>query len=110
MCGVTAIWDRARQSAANSRLATAQAMTETLLHRGPDAGDVWNDDSAQIAIGHRRLSIVDLSPAGAQPMMSSCGRFIISYNGEVYNAGELKVELEAAGRLFRGHSDTEVIV
>ena len=85
-------------------------MTDTLVHRGPDAGDVWLDPEAGLALGHRRLSIIDLSPAGAQPMVSSCGRFVISYNGEVYNADELRPELEAAGRRFRGHSDTEAIV
>ena len=73
-------------------------MTETLVHRGPDAGDLWLDPEAGLAIGHRRLSIVDLSPAGAQPMVSSCGRFVISYNGEVYNADDLRPELEAAGQ------------
>jgi len=85
-------------------------MTKTLVYRGPDAGDVWLDPDARMALGHRRLSIVDLSPAGAQPMVSSCGRFVISYNGEVYNSDELRPELEAAGRNFRGHCDTEVIV
>ena len=85
-------------------------MTDTLVHRGPDAGDIWLDPEAGLALGHRRLSIIDLSPAGAQPMVSSCGRFVISYNGEVYNADELRPELEAAGRRFRGHSDTEAIV
>ena len=85
-------------------------MTDTLVHRGPDAGDIWLDPEAGLALGHRRLSIIDLSPAGAQPMVSSCGRFVVSYNGEVYNADELRPELEAAGRRFRGHSDTEVIV
>ena len=85
-------------------------MTETLLHRGPDAGELWLDRDALLVLGHRRLSIVDLSAAGAQPMVSSCGRFVISYNGEVYNADEIKPELEAAGRRFRGHCDTEIIV
>lgn len=110
MCGVIGIWDRGRQSTSDQRQATAQAMTEALHYRGPDAGDVWSDNNAGIALGHRRLAIVDLSPMGAQPMTSSCGRFVISYNGEVYNTQELKVELEAAGRTFRGHCDTEVIV
>src|SRR5690349_277517 len=85
-------------------------MTAALHHRGPDAGDLWQDPAAGVAIGHRRLSIVDLSPTGAQPMVSSCGRFVLSYNGEIYNAAELRPELEAAGRRFCGSSDTEVIV
>jgi asparagine synthase (glutamine-hydrolysing) len=110
MCGIAGVWDRRRKSAPAAVTAVAEAMTETLRHRGPDAGAVFADDGACFALGHRRLSIVDLSPAGAQPMISSCGRFVISYNGEVYNAAELRPELEAAGRRFRGHCDTEVIV
>ena len=85
-------------------------MSAALHHRGPDAQDVWIDAEAGVGLGHARLSIVDLSAAGAQPMVSSCGRFVVSYNGEAYNAAELRPELEAAGRKFRGHSDTEVIV
>jgi len=110
MCGIAGVWDRHRQSAPDALAASVSAMTQTLFHRGPDAGDLWIDPEAGVAIGHRRLSIVDLSPAGAQPMVSSCGRFVISYNGEVYNAADLRPELEATGRMFRGYSDTEVIV
>jgi len=110
MCGVAGIWDRRQKSAPEAITAVAEAMTETLRHRGPDDGAVFADPAACFALGHRRLSIVDLSPAGAQPMISSCGRFVISYNGEVYNAAELRPELEAAGRRFRGHCDTEFIV
>ena len=71
---------------------------------------MWSDAEAGVALGHTRLSIVDLSPAGAQPMVSSCGACVITYNGEIYNAGDLRPELEARGRRFRGHSDTEVLV
>ena len=110
MCGVAGLWDRRRRHGRDELAARAGAMTETLHHRGPDAGEVWLDEAAGLALGHRRLSIVDLSPNGAQPMVSSCGRFVISYNGEVYNADELRRELEAAGRKFRGRCDTEVIV
>jgi len=110
MCGVAGLWDRRRRHGRDALAARAGAMTETLHHRGPDAGEVWLDEAAGLALGHRRLSIVDLSPNGAQPMVSSCGRFVISYNGEVYNADELRRELEAAGRTFRGRCDTEVIV
>jgi asparagine synthase (glutamine-hydrolysing) len=110
MCGVAGIWDRQHRSAPGAVAAVAEAMTETLRHRGPDEGNVFVDAESCFALGHRRLSIIELSLAGAQPMISSCGRFVISYNGEVYNAAELRPELEAAGRRFRGHCDTEVIV
>ena len=85
-------------------------MAGTLAHRGPDGDGVWVDGEAGLALGHRRLAIIDLSPQGAQPMVSGCGGFVLSYNGEIYNAPELRRELEQAGCRFRGHSDTEVIV
>jgi asparagine synthase (glutamine-hydrolysing) len=110
MCGIAGLWDRHLTSSADALLADVEAMTATLIYRGPDAGDVWIDRNAGVAFGHRRLSIVDLSAAGAQPMSSACGRFVITYNGEVFNADELRSELEAKGRNFRGRSDTEVIV
>ena len=85
-------------------------MAAKLAHRGPDARGVFVDADAGVALGHTRLSIIDLSPAGAQPMASACGRYVITYNGEIYSAAELRPELEALGRRFRGHSDTEIIV
>src|SRR6516162_241955 len=108
MCGIAGVWDRRQKSTPGALTAVAEAMTETLRHRGPDEGTLFADPPAGFALGHRRLSIIELSPAGAQPMMSSCGRFVISYNGEIYNAVELRRELEVAGRRFRGHCDTEV--
>ena len=110
MCGVAGLFDHRARRTHEALAAQGRAMADALLHRGPDAGDVWADGEAGIALGHRRLSIIDLTPAGAQPMVSSCGRFVVSYNGEAYNADVLKPELEAAGRKFRGHCDTEVIV
>ncbi len=85
-------------------------MSDSLHHRGPDDGGLWVDEEAGIGFGQRRLSIVDLSPAGHQPMVSGDGRFVIVYNGEVYSHEEMRLELAALGVRFRGHSDTEVIV
>ena len=88
---------------------TARTMADTLLHRGPDDAGVWADGEVGAAFGHRRLSIVDLSAAGHQPMVSANGRMVLTYNGEAYNAAEIRRELEGLGHNFRGHSDTEVI-
>ncbi len=85
-------------------------MADSLAHRGPDGDGVWIDEAAGIAFGHRRLAIVDLSPLGRQPMESSDGRLVLTYNGEIYNHLELRAELESAGVRLRGHSDTEVLV
>ncbi|HLC08443.1 MAG TPA: asparagine synthase (glutamine-hydrolyzing) [Methyloceanibacter sp.] len=110
MCGIAGFLELERRSGTHQLEALAGAMAATLRHRGPDASGVWADADDGVAFGHTRLSIVDLSPAGAQPMVSSCGRFVLVYNGEIFNATELRPELEAKGRRFKGHSDTEVIV
>lgn len=111
MCGIAGFW---ASSGAMNAHAAGQAMADTLTHRGPDAWGLWHDDAVGVALAHRRLSIVDLSPAGAQPMTSACGRWVIAYNGEVYNAGDLRRRVEEAHGLpdggWRGHSDTEAIV
>jgi asparagine synthase (glutamine-hydrolysing) len=110
MCGIAGMIDRRAATSPESLQQIGRAMSDTLLHRGPDAGGVWTDAAAGVALGHRRLSIIDLSPGGAQPMMSANGRYVISYNGEVFNFLELRAELERQGATFRGGSDTEVII
>lgn len=110
MCGIAGIYAPLGSPALEP--AALAAMGEAIRHRGPDAGDIWRDVEAGIGLVHRRLSILDLSPAGAQPMHSPCGRYVISYNGEIYNYLELRRELEEAGLApdWRGHSDTEVLL
>lgn len=92
--------------------AVLQAMTDALIHRGPDAQGHWRDAAAGIALGHRRLAILDLSEAGAQPMHSACGRYVIAFNGEIYNHLTLRERLAQNGHApdWRGHSDTETLL
>ncbi len=110
MCGVSGLFAPGVPSTAETLSDIAARMAGTLVHRGPDAGDIWVDAIAGIALGHRRLAIIDLSPHGLQPMHSPCGRYVISFNGEVYNFRALRQELEPLGHAFRGHSDTEVML
>lgn len=109
MCGIAGIL-LAPPAADPDRLACATAMGQRMLHRGPDSGGVWADPDAGLALAHRRLAIVDLSPAGHQPMASSSGRFVMTFNGEIYNFRDLRADLEANGVVFRGHSDSEVML
>lgn len=107
MCGVCGVWQRPGASRELlEQLATR--MATRLSHRGPDDGGVYADAEVGIAMGHRRLSVVDLSPQGHQPMSSASGRYVISYNGEIYNHRQVRADLQSLGYPFRGHSDTEV--
>lgn len=108
MCGIAGVW---RPGLSPDALLTAVGrMTDAIRHRGPDGDGVWKDDASGVALGHRRLAIVDLSPTGRQPMISRSGRFTITFNGEVYNFRDLRVALEHIGAVFRGTSDTEVLL
>ena len=110
MCGLTGFLDFTRRTSAEDLGKRVEAMAETLRHRGPDDDGTWTDAEAGVALGFRRLSIIDLSVQGHQPMSSTSGRHVIVFNGEVYNFRELREELGAAGVSFRGGSDTEVIL
>ncbi len=110
MCGIAGFLDPRASISAEVLGAKVSVMAATLSHRGPDDDGIWVDGEAGIALGFRRLAIIDLTPAGHQPMVSSCGRYVLVYNGEIYNAAELRKELAAAGRTFRGHCDSEVLV
>src|SRR5258706_5854722 len=110
MCGIAGMIDwRAATSAAALR-SIGEAMIETVRHRGPDAGDVWVEAEGGVVLGQRRLAIIDLSPGGAQPMHSADRRYVITFNGEIYNYRDIRRELQAAGRSMRSESDTEVLL
>ncbi len=111
MCGITGIINLDTFTMESLRKICLQ-MTNSLRHRGPDDAGAWTDSQGLVALGHRRLSILDLSPEGHQPMLSATGRFVISYNGEVYNYIDIRKRLEELGQapIFGGHSDTEVML
>ncbi len=108
MCGFTGYLSFATQSNATDML---EKMGNAIAHRGPDDSGVWFDADAGVGLSHRRLSILDLSPAGHQPMHSESGRYVIVFNGEIYNHNEIRKELERlSARQWAGHSDTEVML
>ncbi|WP_394142696.1 asparagine synthase (glutamine-hydrolyzing) [Burkholderia multivorans] len=111
MCGIDGFLNSVAFDEETAR-GTLARMTASLAHRGPDAQGLWVDPAAGIALGHRRLAIVDLSVHGRQPMASACGRYVMVFNGEIYNHRELRAQLERVGRApaWRGHSDTEVLL
>ena len=110
MCGLTGFWDFSVRYSGEQLAAIAGSMVAKIIHRGPDDNNLWLDPKRGLAIGHCRLAILDLTEAGKQPMCSNSGRFILSYNGEVYNASEIRLDLIKLGYTFKGTSDTEVIV
>jgi asparagine synthase (glutamine-hydrolysing) len=109
MCGITG-FIQYRGGSYEELTHRCQGMADTIAHRGPDADGVWVDPAFPLALGHRRLSILDLTEAGAQPMVSASGRYVLSFNGEVYNFARLRQEQGVSDYPFQGHSDTEVIL
>ena len=110
MCGIAGVFTPSRDIDEGSLRAAVEGMMGTLRHRGPDDEGIWLDASAGVGLGARRLAIIDLSQEGRQPMASSSGRYVIAFNGELYNFRALRRELEGFGRAFRGHSDTEILL
>jgi asparagine synthase (glutamine-hydrolysing) len=106
MCGITGLIEARRGSGDTG--ATATAMATTLAHRGPDDAGQWSEQG--VALGFRRLAIIDLSTHGHQPMTSASGRYVLVFNGEIYNFAELRADLQAGGTQFRGTSDSEVLL
>ncbi|MCP4922625.1 MAG: asparagine synthase (glutamine-hydrolyzing), partial [bacterium] len=105
MCGIAGIFNFDSKPVAHSQI---KAMTDSIAHRGPDGEGYYVDEN--LALGHRRLAIIDLSPAGHQPMQTEDGRFTITYNGEVYNFKELRIQLESLGHQFHSDTDSEVVL
>ena len=108
MCGITGFIDNERKAA--DSLAIVRRMTRLLAHRGPDSEGTWQSPDGRVNLGHRRLSIIDLTPSGHQPMCSPDGGHVVSYNGEIYNYRDLRDDLIKQGVVIRGGSDTEVLL
>jgi len=110
VCGIAGFLDLSSQKKTDIFQNIVTNMTATLKHRGPDDTGLWIDNAAGIALGHARLSIIDLTAEGHQPMHSECSRYVIVFNGEIYNFKALRFEIEGLGHIFHGHSDTEVML
>src|SRR4051794_19226349 len=108
MCGIAGLIDPRLVGDGAALTSRAKGMADAIAYRGPDGSGVWIEAEAGVALSHRRLAIIDLSPAGAQPMVSADGRWAISYNGEVYNARAMMAAPELSVVPYRGTSDTEV--
>src|SRR3954447_12368296 len=107
MCGIAGIVNLRGRPVEQTEI---QNLTDQIAHRGPDGAGYWFNNQRNVALGHRRLAIIDPGPGGCQPMASADGHHVIVYNGEIYNFLELRKELEAVGEKFHTESDTEVIL
>src|SRR5690554_4973745 len=106
MCGISGFYQR--DGTSSTRRDIIERMSGAIAHRGPDSAGFWMEPTHGMVLGHRRLSILDLSPAGHQPMLSACQRFVLVFNGEIYNHQTLREQLQNQGAApaWRGHSDT----
>src|SRR4051812_3378380 len=107
MCGIAGIWSK---DPSRFDPKTIREMTQTLVHRGPDGDGFYTEPKTGLALGHRRLKIIDLSENARQPMTNEDESLWITFNGEIYNFQPLKDELVSAGHIFKSHSDTEVLI
>jgi asparagine synthase (glutamine-hydrolysing) len=110
MCGIAALINFSSSGSGWNGRGLIESMASAMIHRGPDDGGIWESADSRVCLGHRRLSVVELSAAGHQPMQSFGGRSVLVFNGEIYNAGELRLKLQSEGAVFRGGSDTEVML
>ena len=108
MCGITGIFSK--NSGQYFLVDEAKKMADSLAHRGPDEAGIWYESDYSCVLSHRRLSILDLSKNGSQPMISKSNRFVICYNGEIYNTDELLKNYPSTNLVIKGHSDTEIIL
>ena len=110
MCGIAGAFSFNPAAQQRTNRAVVSRLTDLLRHRGPDGEGLWLSDDARVVLGHRRLAIIDIGPAGAQPMVDATGRWTITFNGQIYNYQKLRSELEDLGCVFRTNSDTEVLI
>ncbi len=110
MCGIAGFFECSNEMPHSQMVSVVRQMADALVHRGPDSSGTWADPKIGVALGHRRLSVIDLSEKGRQPMVSHCGRYITVFNGEIYNYRQLKQTLLEKGDYFKGDSDTEVML
>ena len=110
MCGIAGAWLPNAHDSQESLLALGRRLGAAIAHRGPDDAGAWAEPAAGLVLAHQRLAIVDLSPEGHQPMASADGRWVIAFNGEIYDHAAIRAELVALGHGFRGRSDTEVLL
>src|SRR5579859_1676372 len=110
MCAIVGFWDSCRRTEREGLNQIVLGMGSVMRHRGPDDQGSWTDDQVPLALGQRRLAIVDLSSEGHQPMCSADQRYVLVFNGEIYNFKQLRESLEQYGHTFRGRSDTEVML